>query len=133
MKNSEITDAETRLHECLKEIVDKIAELAHCGEKIFVFEELLEISDIDFKSLLRDSLVEMLQEREDIQFVKSQSIDADFQPDITVEAKPTQKLTLYWPLRIVWEYDESDYAFDEEVLDEQEEINGELMDVLKFA
>ncbi|MGN1480904.1 DUF6329 domain-containing protein, partial [Porcipelethomonas sp.] len=29
LKNNEITDAETRLHESLKEIVDKIAELAH--------------------------------------------------------------------------------------------------------
>ena len=61
-------------------------------------------------------------EREDIQMVESRSIDVDFQPDITVEVKPTQELTLYCPLRIVRDYDESDYEFDEEVLDEQEEI-----------
>ena len=122
VENNELTASERKLHNSLKKMVDHIAELAHCGEKSFVFEELLEKSDLDFKSLLRDSVVEMLQECEDIQFVKSQSIDADFQPDITVEAKPTQELTLYCPLHIVREYDESDYEFDEEVLDEQEEI-----------
>ena len=77
---------------------------------------------IDLKSLLRDSVTAMLQEREDIQIAESHSIDVDFQPDITVEAKPTQELTLYCPLHIVREYDESDYEFDEEVLGEQEEI-----------
>ena len=53
---------------------------------------------------------------------ESHSIDVDFQPDINVEAKPTQELTLYCPLHIVREYDESEYEFDEEVLDEQEVI-----------
>ncbi len=122
VENSELTVSEQKLHKSLKKMVDHIAELAHCGEKNFVFEELLEKSDIDLKSLLRDSVVTMLQEREDIKMAESHSIDVDFQPDITVEAKPTQELTLYCPLHIVREYDESDYEFDEEVLDEQEEI-----------
>lgn len=122
VENSELTVSEQKLHKSLKKIVDHIAELAHCGEKSFVFEELLEKSDLDLKSLLRDSMVTMLQEREDIQMVESHSIDVEFQPDITVEAKPTQELTLYCPLRIVREYDESDYEFDEEVLDDQEVI-----------
>lgn len=97
---SNLTLPERKLHRNLKKIVDHIAELAHCGEKSFVFEELLEKSDLDFKSLLRDSVTAMLKDREDIKFVKSQSIDADFQPDITVEAKPTQELTFYCPLKI---------------------------------
>lgn len=122
VENSELTVSEQKLHKSLKKMVDHIAEIAHCGEKNFVFEELLEKSDIDFKSLLRDSVTAMLQEREDIQIAESHTIDVDFQPDITVEAKPTQELTLYCPLHIVREYDESEYEFDEEVLDEQEEI-----------
>ncbi len=122
IENNELTVSERKLHNSLKKIVDHIAELAHCGENSFVFEELLDKSDIDFKSLLRDSVVTMLQEREDIQMAESRSINVDFQPDITVEAKPTQELTLYCPLRIVREYNESDYEFDEKVLDEQEEI-----------
>ena len=123
IENNDLTASERKLHNSLKKIVDHIAELAHCGEKSFVFEELLEKFDIDLKSLLRDSVTAMLQEREDIQIAESHSIDVDFQPDITVEAKPTQELMLYCPLRIVREYDESDYEFDEEVvIDEQEEI-----------
>lgn len=122
VENSELTVSEQKLHKSLKKMVDHIAEIAHCGEKNFVFEELLEKSDIYFKSLLRDSVTAMLQEREDIQIAESHTIDVDFQPDITVEAKPTQELTLYCPLHIVREYDESEYEFDEEVLDEQEEI-----------
>jgi len=123
IESNELTASERKLHNSLKKIVDHIAELAHFSEKSFVFEELLDKSDLDLKSLLRDSVVTMLQEREDIQMAESNSIDVDFQPDITVEAKPTQELTLYCPLRIVREYDESDYEFDEEVvIDEQEEI-----------
>ena len=122
IENNDLTASERKLHNSLKKIVDHIAELAHCGEKSFLFEELLEKLDIDLKSLLRDSVTAMLQEREDIQIAESHSIDVDFQPDITVESQPTQELMLYCPLRIVREYDESDYEFDEEVLGEQEEI-----------
>ena len=122
IESNELTVSERKLHRELKEISDKIAELAHCGENSFVFEELLEKSDLDLKSLLRDSVVTMLQEREDIQMAESHTIDVDFQPDITVEAKPTQELTLYCPLHIVREYDEPDYEFDEEVVDEKEVI-----------
>ena len=123
VENNELTVSEQKLHKSLKKMVDHIAELAHCGEKSFAFDELLEKSDLDLKSLLRDSVVTMLQEREDIKMAESHTIDVDFQPDITVEAKPTQELTLYCPLHIVKEYDESDYEFDEEVvIDEQEEI-----------
>ncbi len=116
IENNELTTSERKLHNELKRISDKIAELAHCGEKSFDFEELLDKSNVDLKSLLRESVVEMLNNREDIQMAQGQSIDVDFQPDITVEAKPTQELTF------VKEYDESEYDYDEEVMDEQEEI-----------
>lgn len=122
VESNELTVSERKLHNSLKKIVDHIAELAHCGENSFVFEELLEKSDLDLKSLLRDSVVTMLQEREDIQMAEIHTIDVDFQPDITVKVKPTQELTLYCPLHIVREYDESEYEFDEEVLDEPEVI-----------
>ena len=125
VENNELTASERKLHKELKRISDKIAELAHCGEKSFVFEELLDKSNLDIKSVLRDSVAAMLQEREDIQMAESQSIDVDFQPDITVEAKPTQELTFYCPLHIVREYDESEYDYDEEVMEEQEVIPPE--------
>ena len=122
LESNEMTSAETRLHNDLKKIADKVAELAHCGETSFTFDELLEESDLDVKSVLRDAVTAMLREREDIQMAESQSIEVPFQSDIAVEVKPTHDLTFYCPLRIVREYDEYDYEFDEEVLDEQEEI-----------
>ncbi|MEE0023305.1 DUF6329 domain-containing protein [Ruminococcus sp.] len=122
LESNELTAAETRLHSSLRKIADKIAELAHCGETSFTFDKLLEESDLDVKSVLRDAVTAMLREREDIQMAESQSIEVPFQPDITVEVKPTQELTFYCPLRIVREYDASDYEFDEEVIDDMEEI-----------
>lgn len=122
LKSNELTAAEARLHSSLKKIVDKIAELAHCGETSFTFDKLLEESDMDVKSVLRDAVTAMLREREDIQMAESQFIEVPFQPDITVEVKPAQELTFYCPLKIVREYDEPDYEFDEEVMDEMEEI-----------
>ena len=123
VENNEMTASERKLHNELKQISDKIAELAHCGETSFTFDELLEESDMDLKSLLRDSVVTMLQEREDIQMAESQSIDVDFQPDITVEAKPTQELTFYCPLKIIREPEKPDYDWDDEVIeDDFEEI-----------
>ena len=97
VESNELTASERKLHNNLKKMVDHIAELANCGENSFVFDELLDKSDLDLKSLLRDSVTAMLQEREDIQMAESRTIDVDFQPDITVEAKPTQELTLYCP------------------------------------
>ena len=93
LESNEMTAAETRLHNDLKKIADKVAELAHCGEISLAFDELLAESDLDVKSVLRDAVTAMLREREDIQMAESQSIEVPFQPDITVEAKPTQKLS----------------------------------------
>lgn len=123
LENNEMTAAETRLHNDLKKIADIVAELAHCGETSFIFDELLAESNLDVKSVLRDAVTAMLREREDIQMAKSQSIEISFQPDITVQTKPTQELTFYCPLKIVRESEEPDYEWDEEVTEEDfEEI-----------
>ena len=128
LESNEMTAAETRLHNDLKKIADKVAELAHCGEISLAFDELLAESDLDVKSVLRDAVTAMLREREDIQMAESQSIEVPFQPDITVEAKPTQELTFYCPLKIVRESEEPDYEWDEEVTEEDFE---ETMDVVR--
>ena len=124
LENKELTASERKLHNELKQISDKIAELAHCGEKSFDFEEMLDKSDLDLKLLLRDSVVTMLQEREDIQMAEVIELGVPLQPDIKVEAKETQPLSFYCPLHIVAESDE-EYDWDEEVVDEMEEIPPE--------
>lgn len=70
VENSNLTASERKLHNSLKKMDDHIAELFHCGEKSFVFDELIEKSDLDLKSLLLDSVVTMLQEREDLRWLK---------------------------------------------------------------
>ncbi len=113
IENNDLTASERKLHHQLKQISDKIAELAHYGEKNFTFSDLLEESELNVKELLRDAVTAMLREREDIQLTESCSIDVDFQPDITVEVKQTQELTFYCPLKIIKEPEEPDYDWDE--------------------
>ena len=54
LESNELTASEWKLHEQLKRITDKITELAHCGEKSFTFEDLLEESGLNVKSVLRE-------------------------------------------------------------------------------
>ena len=124
LDSSEMTAAEIKLHNGLKRITDMISEYAHCGETEFDFEEMLEKSDMDLKLLLRNSVIEMLQSREDIAMAEATELGIPLQPDIKVEAKEMQPLTFYCPLHIVTESDE-EYDWDEEVMDEMEEIPPE--------
>lgn len=107
LESNELTISERKLHQELKQISDKIAERAHCGKTSFTFDELLEESDLDVKSVLRDAVTAMLRERENMQMAESQPIEVSFQPDITVEAMPMQKLKFYCPLKIVRMAEES--------------------------
>lgn len=126
VENNELTTSERKLHQELKQISDKIAERAHCGETSFTFDELLEESYLDVKSVLRDAVTAMLREREDIQMAECQPIEVPFQPDITVEAMPMQELKFYCPLKIVREPEEPDYDWDDEVIeDDFEKIPSE--------
>ena len=122
LESNELTEAESRLHDSLKEIAGKIAELAHCGEKYFVFEDLMERVDIDVNDIMRDAVTAMLREREDIKMAENTFIADSCQPDIKVESLPVQKLTFYCPLHIVKQCDESDFDFDEEIIEDFEHI-----------
>ena len=72
VENNELTTSERKLHQELKQISDKIAQRAHCGEASFTFDELMEESDLDVKSVLRDAVTAMLRKREDIQMAECQ-------------------------------------------------------------
>lgn len=122
LESNELTAAEIKLHERLKDIAGKIAELAHCGEKYFVFEDLMERVDLDVNDIMRDAVTAMLRKREDIKMAENTFIADSCQPDIKVEALPVQKLTFYCPLHIVKQCDESDFDFDEEIIEDFEHI-----------
>ena len=118
IESNEQTQAEKNLHSSISEIADKIAELAHCGEKHFTLEDIVKDREIDFKCIMRDAVTEMLRSREDIQMAESHTLDTPLQPDISVKPKPIQTLAFYCPLRIV-KSREPDW---DEVYDEEPEL-----------
>lgn len=106
METASLTEAERQIHGYLREITDKIAELSHRGEKYHSFSDLLKEMDLDFDTLLREAVVEMLQERADIQMAAQMPTGIDFQPDLNVKSQETHKLRLITPLKIQVHSDE---------------------------
>ena len=95
---NDITAGEHQLHAELKAMADRIAELAHTGQKHFVFEDML--GDEDLRVLMIRTVAEMLDRREDLAEVRDHYLGIRGQADFTVTAKPTQEMKLYCPLEI---------------------------------
>ena len=79
-------------------MAERIAELAHTGQKHFVFEDML--GDEDLRVLMIRTVAEMLDRREDLAEVRDHYLGITGQADFTVTAKPTQEMKLYCPLEI---------------------------------
>ena len=114
--------AEWQFRYSLEEMAARIAELAHCGEKDFSFDEIAEELQIDFPVLLRQSLVEILRNRKDIAIANYQSVDVPLQPDIAVTPVQTEEHRLISPLKISLVSEESQYISDYEILDPKEAV-----------
>ena len=95
---NDITAGERQLHAELKAMADRIAELAHTGQKQFTFEEML--GDGDMKVMMIQAVAEMLERREDLAEVRDHYLGIAGQADFTVTANPTQEMKLYCPLEI---------------------------------
>ena len=79
-------------------MADRIAELAHTGQKHFTFEEML--GDKDLRVLMIRTVAEMLDRRDDLAEVQEHDLGIAGQADFKVIAKPTQEMKLYCPLEI---------------------------------
>ena len=79
-------------------MADQIAELAHAGQKHFIFEDML--GDEDLRVLMIRTVAEMLDRREDLAEVRDHYLGIRGQADFTVTAKSTQEMKLYCPLEI---------------------------------
>ena len=99
-ENKQLSFGEQQIHTALTEIASRIAELSHCGEEDFSFDEIAEEMQSDFPALLRQSLAEVLAVRKDVETAKYFPIDVPYQPDITVRTRPLQELRLVSPLNI---------------------------------
>ncbi len=95
---NDITAGERQLHAELRGMADRIAELAHTGQKHFIFEDML--GDEDLRVLMIRTVAEMLDRREDIAEVRDHYLGITGQADFTVTAKPAQEMKLYCPLEI---------------------------------
>ncbi len=95
---NDITAGEHQLHAELKAMADRIAELAHTGQKHFIFEDML--GDEDLRVLMIRAVAEMLDRREDLVEVRDHYLGITGQSDFTVTAKPAQEMKLYCPLEI---------------------------------
>lgn len=95
---NDITAGEHQLHAEMKAMADRIAELAHTGQKHFIFEDML--GDEDLRVLMIRAVAEMLDRRDDLEEVREHDLGITGQADFTVTAKPTQEMKLYCPLEI---------------------------------
>ena len=98
-------------------MADRIAELAHAGQKQFSFEEML--GDGDMKAMMIQAVAEMLDRRDDLAEARDHYLGIAGQADFTVTAKPTQEMKLYCPLVI---QTEPQYDDDEDFIDDYEVI-----------
>ena len=117
IEQSEFTYGERQLHAELKGMADRIAELAHAGQKQFSFEEML--GDGDMKAMMIQAVAEMLDRRDDLAEARDHYLGIAGQADFTVTAKPTQEMKLYCPLVI---QTEPQYDDDEDFIDDYEVI-----------
>ena len=95
---NDITAGERQLHAELKAMADRVAELAHTGQKHFIFDDML--GDEDLRVLMIRTVAEMLDRREDLAEVRDHYLGITGQADFTVTAKPIQEMKLYCPLEI---------------------------------
>ncbi len=123
------SEAELKLHDMIRDTVEKIVELAHTGKTDFTSVDMIDMDEVE--SLVKNAIVQQLSQRDDIIMAKNTDIGVDFQPDIHVEAKELTELKFYCPLKVQREiqlsYDEDE---DDECFDETEELSD--FEVLEY-
>lgn len=106
IQQSELAYSEQKLHNFFQNIAEKIADDLHNGETEFCLQDYVEQTDFD--KLVRGSVRELLEKREDISQIKDVSIGIPLQPNFQITAKPAQELKFYCPLTIRKEPDYDD-------------------------
>ncbi len=122
IESTELTAAERMIHHELREVADKIAELAHAGDRTFYFDDVL--GNTNLKAMMIQAVAEMLGNRYDLAQVKDCYLDIPCQPDFTVTPKETQEMKFYSPLTIQAEPQVYESDWDEPFDDEYEELTA---------
>ena len=131
------SEPELKLHDMIKDTVEKIAELAHTGKTDFTSADMIDMDEVE--SLVKNAIVEQLAQRDDIKMAKNTDIGVDFQPDIHVEAEKLTELKFYCPLKVqreikpTFDEDEDEFFEDTEELSDFEalEYESEISDAIE--
>ena len=116
------SEAELKLHDMIRDTVEKIVELAHTDKTDFTSADMIDMDEVE--SLVKNAIVQQLSQRDDIIMAKNTDIGVDFQPDIHVEAKKLTELKFYCPLKVQREIQPSfDEDEEEEFFEDTEELS----------
>ena len=122
------SEPELKLHDMIKDTVEKIAELAHTDKTDFTSADMIDMDEIE--SLVKNAIVQQLAMRYDISIAKNTDIGVDFQPDIHVEAKELTELKFYCPLKVQREIKPSFDEDEDEFFEDTEELSD--FEVLEY-
>ncbi|MBE6864430.1 MAG: hypothetical protein E7495_07730 [Ruminococcus flavefaciens] len=115
------SEAELKLHDMIRDTVEKIAALVHTDKTDFTSADMIDMDEVE--SLVKNAIVQQLAMRDDIKVAQNTDIGVDFQPDIHVEAKELTELKFYCPLKVQREIQPSFDEEEEEFYEDAEELS----------
>lgn len=115
------SEPELKLHDMIKDTVEKIAELAHTGKTDFTSADMIDMDEVE--SLVKNAIVQQLAMRNDIKMAENTDIGVDFQADIHVEAEKLTELKFYFPLNVQREINPSFDEDEDEFFEDTEELS----------
>ena len=115
------SEAELKLHDMIRDTVEKIAELAHTDKTDFTSADMIDMDEVE--SLVKNAIVQQLAMRDDIKVAQNTDIGVDFQPDIHVETKELTELKFYCPLKVQREINPSFDKDEDEFFEDTEELS----------
>ena len=137
-EQSQMTEAERKLLDMIRDTTEQIAELAHTGKTDFYSPDMIDLDEV--QELVQNAVIQRLSQRDDIRMAENTDIWVEFQPDIKVEPKQLTELKFYCPLKIVREQtalfddeEDEDYSEDPEELSDSEalEYEDDIADAIK--
>ena len=115
------SEPELKLHDMIKDTVEKIAELAHKDKTDFTSADMIDMDEIE--SLVKNAIVQQLAMRNDIETAENIDIGIGYQPDIRVKPKELTALKFYCPLKVQREINPSFDENEDEFFEDTEELS----------
>lgn len=114
------SESELKLHDMIKDTVEKLAELAHTDKTDFTSADMIDMDEVE--SLVKNAIVQQLAQRDDIKMAEN--------TDILVEAEKLTELKFYRPLKVQREIKPSFDEDEDEFFEDTEELSD--FEVLEY-